>query len=87
MKFVDAQEMAILHPDTFEVPTLSDLDDITEGSIVKVCDGIERFWVIVDNVVGDRIKGFVDNELIKSELKLGDTIFFEKKNIYSIYYE
>ena len=85
-KFIDAQEMHKQHPDTFEVPFKSELDAIKEGSTVKVCNGKERFWTQVTDVDGDKLTATVDNNLIDSDgINLGDTIHFEKKNVYCVY--
>lgn len=93
IEFVDAQEMHLLHPETFEVPTQEELDNIQPGDSVKVCVGKERFWVTVEligTLVGmkDVIGGIIDNDLVFTHehgLKCGDKIKFEKKNIYSIF--
>ena len=74
------------HPDTFEVPDRSELDSIKKGSIVKVSCNDERFWTEVISVRGNMITASVDNDLIcDQEFGLGDTIKFEKRNIYSVW--
>lgn len=85
--FVDAQEMGRKHPDTFEVPTNEELDAIKKGDSVKICDeeAGERFWVTVDEIDGNKITGFVNNQLVSSDLHYGDLISFETRHIYSIY--
>jgi hypothetical protein len=87
--FVDAQEMHRTHPKTFEVPTDEELNALKKGDEVKVCaNNKERFWVIITSIDGDKITGTVDNELIDAGghgLNYGDSITFEKKNIYSIF--
>lgn len=84
---VDAQEMARLNPTTFGVPSKKELNAITEGDSVKVCNSRERFWVTVVSVDGDNITGTVDNDLLDTSdgLELGNTISFTKSNIYSIW--
>lgn len=85
-KFIDAQEMSQLHPDTFEAPTSDDLNQIKEGTIVKVSNGEERFWTHVIKVDGDKITAEVDNNLIgEYGYNLGDPIEFEKRHVYSIW--
>lgn len=87
-EFVNAQEMARNHPHTFGVPSKEELDSIKKGSSVKVSAGNERFWVTVDEVNGDELTGFVDNDLICSDehgLEYGSPIAFKKENIYAIY--
>jgi len=88
IKFVDAQEMGRLNPDTFEVPTTKELDTITEGAIVKISANSERFWVEVTSVDGDTITGTVDNDLVlqpEDGINYGDIITFNKNNVYSIF--
>ena len=38
-KFIDAQEMAKKHPNTFEAPDEMDLNALKAGDTVKVCNG------------------------------------------------
>lgn len=84
--FVNAQEMAKKHPDTFEVPSLEELNNIKKGDTVKVCENGERFWVNITHIEGDSIKGIVDNNLVcYHSFNFRDTIDFKKENIYSIY--
>lgn len=88
LEFVDAQEMARLHPDTFEAPLLEELNTIKTGSMVKVCTGGERFWVAVVSVDGQRITGEVNNNLICTQdhgLDCGNMITFEARHVYSIW--
>ena len=92
--YADAQIMAKLYPDTFIAPSITDLNKIKIGDFVKVCIEItnrkenepesERFWVKVENIDGDKITGSVSNALIHLKLKFGQTISFEKRNVYSI---
>jgi len=89
-KFVDAQEMARLYPETFDAPWLSELEKLKPSDWVKVCiNNDERFWCRVDTIDGDRIFGIIDNNLICTDshgLKYGDTISFNKNNIYAIHF-
>ena len=83
--FVNAQEMKKQYPNTFEAPTTKELNALKKGDIVKVCyNDQERFWVILTSVRGQKLKGKVDNILLTPDLSLGDTIEFEKKNVYDI---
>ena len=88
IRFRDAQELAREHPDTFDAPSLSRLrEQLKPGLLVKVCDGSERFWVILDTVEGDRLAGIIDNELrghAGHGLNLGDRIEFEIRNVYDL---
>ena len=85
MNFVDAQEMVKVHPETFYAPSKDELDDISIGDFVKVCDNDERFWVIVEEIDGDTITGVVDNDLIRDHsFSCGSKISFDKCNVYNI---
>ena len=83
---IDAQEMAQKHPDTFEAPTTEELNEVKEGSFVKICNGEERFWATVTKISVDKVTADVDNDLLGDYgYNLGDEIEFEKKHIYSIF--
>jgi len=84
--FIDAQKMHKEYPKTFFAPSEKDLEKVTKGSYVKIASGGERFWVKVESVKGNVVKGTVDNDLLdtkKHGLKHGDTVTFLKKNIYA----
>ncbi len=84
---VNAQEMMLLHPLTFEAPTMVELLTLKVGDSVKISCCNERFWVIVTNINFDEVQGTVDNNLIFSEdhgLDFGDLISFKLHNIYNI---
>ena len=86
--FVNAQEMATKHPETFEAPTTEELDNIFVGDTVKVSVLGERFWCEVVEVNSEVIKARVDNDLIFTDehgIRYMDIIQFEKKNVYSIF--
>lgn len=90
VKFIDAQKMAKKHPKTFFAPTKQELAALKKGDIVKVCPGMERFWVEIIEIDKQKVKGIVDNNLIFSNvhgLKLNSIVHFEKKHIYDIYEE
>lgn len=85
-EFIDAQEMAQLHPDTFEAPSTEELNQIKEGSIVKICNGEERFWTTVIKIDKSKVTAAVDNQLLGDyDYDFGDVIEFEKRHIYSIF--
>ena len=87
--FNDAQEMKKAHPATFFAPTSDALAAVRTRSLVKICaDDVERFWVNVTVVEGDRLQGTVDNDLLHTEvhqLKCDDVVAFELRHIYQIY--
>lgn len=85
--FVDAQEMAAQHPDTFKVPTATVLATVKKGSYVKICAEEERFWVKIERILDDKIEGVIDNNLVRTKshgLKCYDRVRFTSSNIYQI---
>lgn len=84
--FIDAQEMAKLHPKTFSAPTLEEVKKVKVGDFVKVCvDNLERFWVEVTEISEDRIQGKISNDLLHFDnMKFGDVISFESRHVYDI---
>ena len=84
---VDAKQQSINHPDTFEYPE-EDLNFLKEGDYVKVCHNEERFWVMLTQMNGDNLVGFVNNDLVyKHQFKCDDKVSFEKRHVYQIYGE
>ena len=79
----DAQALGRQH-DTFYAPKRRDLEKVKKGSVVKICDGKERFWVRVENQKDNLFLGTIQNNLLLSTYTYGDMIAFEKKNIYDI---
>ena len=63
------------------------LKAIKRGSTVKVGIPGESFWVIVSSRKGNTFTGEVDNVLVSTPLKLGDTIAFKTENILDIHPE
>lgn len=83
---VDAQQMSVLHPLTFEVPTKQELDNIKVDDNVKISVNNERFWCEVKAILPNNvIIAKINNDLLQDELRCGQTITFEKRHIYSIY--
>jgi hypothetical protein len=81
----DAQKRHQQHPTTFEVPTQEELNNISVSDHVKVCDGMERFWVKVTGGLGRFITGTIANDLISdNDYNFGTEIEFEHKHVYSI---
>jgi hypothetical protein len=86
--FVDAVKMHELHPYTFELPLPDKMRALKPGHYVKICHNEERFWVIVKEINNDKIKGIVNNDLIREQpFKCDDEIEFEKRHIYNILVE
>lgn len=84
--WVDAQEQHWRHPDKFNVPSKTSLDAIKANDTVKICNGQERFWVTVQKVKGNTVRGIVDNHLVSDcDYGYGDTVTFQKRHIYDIH--
>lgn len=85
--FVDAQQMAVSYPETFEAPDRNDLDAIEPGIYVKVCTAGERFWVMTERKLNQHIVGTVANDLCRTEqhgLALGMLVRFEEHHVYRV---
>ena len=84
----DAQALAAQNPDTFQAPSIDLLRlHLEPGMLVKICDESERFWVIVEEVRGERVVGTIDNELrglAGHGLSKGDRVQFELRHIYEV---
>ncbi len=81
---VNAAQIAIEHPETFHRPDDYELSQLKKGQIVKVCDGGERFWVVVTKATHPMFVGEVNNMLMfTDDLHFGDLIAFHADNIYS----
>lgn len=85
VNFVDAQEMHKQYPDTFEVPSKEDLEQLIVGDIVKVSAYNERFWAQITDIDKSRITATVNNYLLTPRLKYGDIITFGLENVHGIY--
>jgi hypothetical protein len=81
---VNAAQIQIEHPDTFQRPEPEELAAVCPGNVVKVGDGGERFWVVVKTRVGKIFTGTVNNMLLFSRLKFGSPIKFHTDNIFDI---
>ena len=82
--WVDVKKMNDKYPDTFDIPTQNELENITIGDSIKISNGFERFWVEIKNINELYLIGRVDNKLITSEYNLNDYVMFENRNIYNI---
>lgn len=63
------------------------LNEISTGDNVKLRAADEAFWVKVEEVYEDVIRGIVDNRLICTDthgLSLGDNVEFLKSNVFEV---
>jgi hypothetical protein len=80
---VNAAQMALAHPKSFERPCRQALDLLACGDLAKVCSGDERFWVVITERNGDVLKGTVANMLVGDQpYDYGDLIAFHMDNVY-----
>lgn len=86
LQLINAREMAIKHPSTFNAPCEDCLNDINEGDYVKICPGEERFWCNVIRVDKDNrsITASVSNRLIYYDLPVGTVLEIGFDNVYDI---
>lgn len=92
MELIDATAMANEFPETFQLPEIDLLKDIDKDWVVKVCDGTERFWTIVESIEWDNndvynttIKATINNHLYPEKTyNYGDTIKYTLRNIYAV---
>lgn len=85
--WVDAQQMALKYPDTFDAPTADELAAIRPGMYVKINPGNERFWVMVLTHEPPKLTGTIDNNLVCTEthgLVFGNVVEFEERHVYAI---
>jgi len=84
--FVNAKGLSMESPDTFEVPSDKELNEISKGMFVKVCHNQERFWVEIKSIRRDgSILGRVDNNLLcDHDFDLNSLVEFERSNIFSL---
>jgi hypothetical protein len=90
--FADAQMREEQTPDSFHLPTAKILNNIIVGSLLKVCYKFppgfcpsgERFWVIAEAIQNDTITGKIDSKVLWAPFFLGQTITFEKRNVFDV---
>lgn len=85
IKFVDAQAMRLLYPETYEAPNTEDLRSAYPGNLVNVCANNENFWVKIISNDNGLITGKINNNLLQNELKINDEIEFPINCILQFY--
>lgn len=82
---VDAQARHRKYPKTFEVPTPDELAELQPAWHAKVIvNDMERPWVRITSIDGQRFKGTLANEPLTFDGKFGDEVTFEARHICSI---
>lgn len=85
-RWINAQEYQKKFPESFQAPNHDELSSLKIGDFVKICNGKERFWVIIEKLDGNQLTGRVDNILVFScGYSRGDRVSFQKDHIYNIF--
>ena len=91
LSFVDALEMHLQNPKTFEIPSSSDVNEIKPGWFVKVClvepgECGERFWCKVTKVnkKQETLYAEIDNHLVFYDYPVGTKVKINFSQIYDI---
>lgn len=92
----NAEERAALYPETFAIPDLPIRTALTPGDYAKLIfrlalekgEAVERMWVVVREVVGDRYMGLLENTptqiAANEDLWLGVEIPFGPEQIIAV---
>lgn len=87
-KFEDAMHMHQLYPETFDVPSAEELNELKIGDSVKLCCNGERFWTKIIDMIDGKFLGVVNNRLVRNvQINMGSIVEFERRHIYAIYDE
>lgn len=87
---VNGEQMALLHPDTFEIPSRQERENmLPETNVklefrIKIGESIfaERMWVIVEKNMGDHYIGTLNNIPTSTNmLRVGDEVIFKPQHI------
>lgn len=89
---IDGVERNDDNPDTFYIPSVKDKETVNFGTLVKLgfetddCEecGGERMWVVVTQKTEGGFVGTLNNHPVFLDLKFGDVVHFESKNIIDI---
>ncbi|MCY9738149.1 DUF2314 domain-containing protein [Paenibacillus alvei] len=88
-KLIDGVKMNEQYPESFKIPSKSDIRNLEVGNHVKLGfeeDGkhTERMWVLLTRIDGDDFEGILDNDPFNLEtIKCGDLVKFNSKHILS----
>ena len=84
---VDAQEMHLQTPATFDAPTAAKMAAMQPGWLAKVCDGEQRFWTVVKVIDGDKVTAEVNNATGREDRGYGEDqlIVYEKRHMYLLH--
>ena len=81
----NAYELHCENPETFDYPSTEEICSLRVGDGIKVCNGDERFWVVIVEIDEDKYICEVSNRLLDPPgYDLGDYIYVLKENIYQV---
>jgi uncharacterized protein YegJ (DUF2314 family) len=89
-KLMDAKLQNKKYPDTFEIPSTTEIKNLRTGDYVKICfeeAGLnsERMWVKLTGIKSDNFHGILHNQPFRLKtVKHGDLVNFSSKNILSV---
>lgn len=90
-ELINGEEMAALHPATFEIPGWIYRYGATVGDMVKIGvradGGGERFWVAITAIEDNRFVGVIRNDLINTDahgLSYDDEVRFGPEHIIGV---
>ncbi len=80
---INAAQLAIEHPDTFQRPPADEIQQLAPGCSVKICNGFERFWVVIQEANFPLFVGKLDNYLLfPNGLRFGGRLAFHADNVF-----
>ena len=89
LELVDGVEQNKNHPLSYWIPSIEEKRKIQIGDVVKVSDGSERWWNVVEEFIDEETMiCSVDNHLVSGqEFNFMDKIVVKMKNIIDIHFE
>ena len=89
LELVDGVEQNENHPLSYWIPSIEEKRKIQIGDVVKVSDGSERWWNVVEEFIDEETMiCSVDNHLVSGqEFNFMDKIVVKMKNIIDIHFE
>jgi len=94
-KLINGVERHKESPETFEIPTKTEIEMLAVDSLVKLGfeEGAdedvvgERMWVVITKIIDGKFEGKLDNDPTQVKaIKAGDSVVFAAENILAIWY-
>jgi uncharacterized protein YegJ (DUF2314 family) len=89
-KLMNAKLQSKKYPESFEIPSMTEIKNLRSGSYVKLCFeeiglNSERMWVKLTDIKGDNFHGILHNQPFGlTTVKHGDLVKFNSKHILSV---